>query len=122
MTTSLVLLALMLWPGAVVGAQTGQTVAVEQRSDLERRLEGEILCTCGCRLPVGSCGMLNCPGHSAQTTKLKQFLAEGKDHDAVLASFVQDYGSQAVLGMTAITPGAPISFPEIASGDAAIAQ
>lgn len=41
--------------------------------------------------------MLNCPGHSAQSEKLKQFLAEGKDHDAVLAAFVKDFGSQAVL-------------------------
>ncbi|MSO29736.1 MAG: heme lyase CcmF/NrfE family subunit [Acidobacteria bacterium] len=95
-TTSLLLLALALSP-ATAHAQTGQNVAVEQRSALERRLEGEILCTCGCRLPVGSCGMLNCSGHAGQTTKLKQFLSEGKDHDAVLAAFVEDFGSQAVL-------------------------
>ena len=95
-TATLILLSLSLWPTAL-SAQTGQTVAVEQRSALERRLEGEILCTCGCRLPVGSCGMLNCSGHSGQTAKLKQYLAEGKDHDAVLAAFVEDFGSQAVL-------------------------
>jgi cytochrome c-type biogenesis protein CcmF len=95
-TAALVLLSLSLWPTAL-SAQTGRTVAVEQRSALERRLEGEILCTCGCRLPVGSCGMLNCTGHAGQTAKLKQFLAEGKDHDAVLAAFVEDFGSQAVL-------------------------
>ena len=95
-TTSLLLLALVLSP-ATARAQTGQNVAVEQRSALERRLEGEILCTCGCRLPVGSCGMLNCSGHAGQTAKLKQFLSEGKDHDAVLAAFVEDFGSQAVL-------------------------
>jgi cytochrome c-type biogenesis protein CcmF len=95
-TTTLLLLAALLWPSPL-HAQTGQTVAVEERSGLERRLEGEILCTCGCRLPLGSCGMLNCTGHSTQTAKLKQYLAEGKDHDAVLASFVEDFGSQAVL-------------------------
>jgi cytochrome c-type biogenesis protein CcmF len=95
-TTTLLLLSLVIWPTAL-RAQTGQTVEVENRSALERRLEGEILCTCGCRLPVGSCGMLNCTGHATQTAKLKQFLAEGKDHDAVLASFVEEYGSQAVL-------------------------
>jgi hypothetical protein len=92
----MVLLALILSPG-VLFAQTGQLVAPAERSTLERQLEGEILCTCGCRLPVGSCGMLNCPGHSSQTAKLKQFLAEGKDHDAVLAAFIKDFGSQAVL-------------------------
>jgi cytochrome c-type biogenesis protein CcmH/NrfF len=41
--------------------------------------------------------MINCEGHASQTAKLKQFLAEGKDHDAVLASFVKDFGSAAVL-------------------------
>ncbi len=98
-TASLLLLSLVLpaTAHAQTQAQTGQTVAVEERSALERRLEGEILCTCGCRLPVGSCGMLNCSGHAAQTAKLKQFLSEGKDHDAVLAAFVEDFGSQAVL-------------------------
>jgi cytochrome c-type biogenesis protein CcmF len=95
-TTSLLLLSLLLWPTGAK-AQTGQNVQVENRSALERQLEDEILCTCGCRLPVGSCGMLNCTGHATQTAKLKQYLAEGKDHDAVLASFVEDYGSQAVL-------------------------
>ena len=34
------------------------------RSALERRLEGEILCTCGCRRPLNNCGMLNCDGHA----------------------------------------------------------
>jgi cytochrome c-type biogenesis protein CcmF len=95
-TALLLLLSLVMWP-APLRAQTGQDVQVEPRSALERQLEGEILCTCGCRLPVGSCGMLNCSGHATQTAKLKQYLAEGKDHDAVLASFVEDYGSQAVL-------------------------
>ena len=49
-TTSLLLLSLVLWPAAVI-AQSGQTVPTTNRSALERRLEGEILCTCGCRRP-----------------------------------------------------------------------
>jgi len=83
-------------PAAVV-AQSGQTVSTEQRSALERQLEGEILCTCGCRRPLNDCGMFNCQGHSSQTAKLRQFLSEGQDHDAVIASFVRDFGSEAVL-------------------------
>jgi cytochrome c-type biogenesis protein CcmF len=95
-TTSLVLLSLLLWPAALF-AQGSQNVDVIPRSTLERRLEGEILCTCGCRRPLGQCGMINCQGHASQTAKLRQYLAEGKDHDAVVAAFVQDFGSQAVL-------------------------
>jgi len=41
--------------------------------------------------------MFNCQGHASQTTKLRQFLSEGQDHDAVIASFVRDFGSEAIL-------------------------
>ncbi len=95
-TSSLLLLALVSWPAAVL-AQGAGTVAPEQRGALERQLEGEILCTCGCRRPLNDCGMFNCQGHTTQTAKLRQFLSEGKDHDAVIAAFVRDFGSEAVL-------------------------
>ena len=95
-TTSLLLLSLLLWPAAVI-AQGGETISTVERSALERRLEGEILCTCGCRRPLNDCGMFNCQGRTTQTAKLRQFLGEGQDHDAVIASFVGDFGSEAVL-------------------------
>jgi cytochrome c-type biogenesis protein CcmF len=97
-TTSLLLLSLLAWPAAVIaqGSQ-GQNVTPAERGALERQLEGEILCTCGCRRPLNDCGMLNCGGHASQTAKLRQFLAEGQDHDAVIASFIRDFGSESVL-------------------------
>ena len=95
-TTSLLLLSLLLWPAAVI-AQSGQTVPTTERGPLERQLEGEILCTCGCRRPINDCGMFNCQGYATQTAKLRQFLGEGQDHNAVIASFVRDFGSEAVL-------------------------
>jgi cytochrome c-type biogenesis protein CcmF len=95
-TTPLLLLALVLWPVGAA-AQSARTVSPEQRGTLERQLEGEIMCTCGCRRPLNDCGMLNCQGHATQTAKLRQFLAEGKDHDEVIAAFISDFGSEAVL-------------------------
>jgi cytochrome c-type biogenesis protein CcmF len=96
-TTSLLLLSLVLWPAAVI-AQSGQTVSVTPRSALHRRLESGILCTCGCRSPMGSCQMRpNCAHYDAQATKLEGYLAEGKDYDAVRVAFVEEFGSQAVL-------------------------
>jgi cytochrome c-type biogenesis protein CcmH/NrfF len=92
---AMLMIAIALWPSAAL-AQS-QTVRAEQRSALERRLETEIMCTCGCRRPLGSCGMLNCQGHASQTAKLKQFLAQGKDHDAVIAAFITDFGGEDVL-------------------------
>jgi cytochrome c-type biogenesis protein CcmH/NrfF len=41
--------------------------------------------------------MLNCSGHKSQEEKLASYLAEGKDHDQIIAAFVSDFGSEAVL-------------------------
>src|SRR5688572_12819287 len=96
-TTSLLLLSLLLWPAAVI-AQSGENVNVTPRSALHRRLEGGILCTCGCRSPMGSCQMRpNCSHYDAQAAKLEGYLAEGKDYDAVRVAFVEEFGSQAIL-------------------------
>jgi cytochrome c-type biogenesis protein CcmF len=104
-TTSLLLLGLVLWPVAVI-AQGGQTVQPKQRSALYRQLESEILCTCGCRHPMGSCQMRpNCAHYDAQAARLDGFLAEGKDHDAVLAAFVQEFGGQGAVLAAPIDEG-----------------
>lgn len=121
-TTSLLLLSLLLWPAAVI-AQSTQTVPVKDRSQLQRQLETEIMCTCGCKSPMGSCPMRpNCDHYDTQEAKLKTHLAEGQDYDAIKASFVQEFGGQAVLA-------APIDegfnrlawlFPYLAAGAALV--
>jgi hypothetical protein len=96
-TTSLLLLSLLLWPAAVI-AQSGQTVPVTERGALQRRLEAEIMCTCGCKSPMGSCPMRpNCGHYDTQEARLKGYIAEGKDYDAIKAAFVEEFGGQAVL-------------------------
>ena len=96
-TASLLLLSLLLWPAAVI-AQSGENVGVTERSALHRRLEADILCTCGCRSPMGSCPMRpNCGHYDTQAARLNTYLAEGKDYDAVRVAFVQEFGGQAVL-------------------------
>jgi len=72
-------------------------VPVVPRSDLERKLQNEISCTCGCRLPLDECGMINCEGRGPETAKIRQLLGEGKTHDEVLATFIKDYGGQDIL-------------------------
>jgi cytochrome c-type biogenesis protein CcmF len=94
-TTSLLLLLMVV--ATPVRAQDSQTVQAVQRSALERRLEGEIVCTCGCRRSLANCGMPNCEGHAAQTEKMHQYLKEGKDHDAVIAAFIQEFGGEYIL-------------------------
>jgi cytochrome c-type biogenesis protein CcmH/NrfF len=96
-TSSLLLLALVLWP-AMASAQQGEMVQPKERSALHRKLESEIMCTCGCKSPMGSCQMRpNCGHYDDQSVKLTAYLAEGKDYDAVRAAFVEEFGSQAVL-------------------------
>jgi hypothetical protein len=90
------LLLALLAPAAPVRAQDATVVP---RSDLERRLEGEILCTCGCRRALDNCGMPNCHGHEEQTVRLRQYLAEGKDHDAIIAAFIKEFGGQDILAV-----------------------
>jgi cytochrome c-type biogenesis protein CcmF len=95
-TASMLLLATLLWPAAA-RAQNATEVQPEHRSELQRQLESEIMCTCGCRRPLNNCGMMNCHGLDSQTAKIKQHIADGKDHDAIVAAFVQEFGGQDIL-------------------------
>ncbi len=103
-TSSLLLMSLLLWPGVAsaqsgqTNSQTGQQVAPADRSTLHRQLEGDIMCTCGCQAPMGSCPMRpNCGHYDQQEARLKAFLAEGKDYDGVREAMVTEFGSQAIL-------------------------
>ncbi len=93
-TTSMLLLAIVISQGVAFGQTTGE---VTQRGALERSLENEIICTCSCRLPNGTCGMMNCEGKATQTAKLRKLIAEGKTRDEIIATFVRDFGSEDVL-------------------------
>jgi cytochrome c-type biogenesis protein CcmF len=95
-TTAGLVLALVLAP-ASAPAQTAEEVRPKERSELQRRLESEIMCTCGCRLAVGTCGMMNCHGRESQRAKIEAHLAAGKDHDQVIDAFIAEFGGQDVL-------------------------
>jgi cytochrome c-type biogenesis protein CcmF len=92
-TTTMLLIALLAPSPA--GAQV---VPAVQKSPLYRQLEGEILCTCGCRRPMNDCPMEpNCHGLDAQRAKLEEYVGKGLSRDQVLAAFAVDYGTQAIL-------------------------
>jgi cytochrome c-type biogenesis protein CcmF len=96
-TTSMILLAVSLSP-AFLQAQGAQEVQPTHRSELQRRLESEILCTCGgCNSSLSNCPMMRCHGEASQRAKLEAHLAAGKDYDEVIAAFVDEFGSQAIL-------------------------
>ncbi len=100
-TAVLLLLSVLLAP-AGVSAQTssdGQSAAgtLVFRSAEERELANEIMCTCGCRLPAGTCGMMNCEGKAAQLGKIKTLVAKGLTREQVIDTFVQEAGGQFIL-------------------------
>ncbi len=102
-TTMLLLLALLL-PAAPLAAQdqsvapAAQTVAPLAKSELQKQLEGDIMCTCGCRASLKDCQMgPTCHGLQEQTPKLEAMLAKGMDRDEVRAAFAAEFGSQDIL-------------------------
>jgi cytochrome c-type biogenesis protein CcmF len=96
-TTGLLLL-LMVMPLPLHAHAGEQNVTPVPRSELWQKLEGEIMCTCGCMRPMNDCPMEpNCHGLDEQRAKMEKFLAAGMSHDEVIAAFVKDYGSQQVL-------------------------
>jgi cytochrome c-type biogenesis protein CcmF len=96
-TTSLVLLAFAL-SGVALQAGAQATVAPIQRSELQKTLEGDLMCTCGCRAPMNNCPMEpNCHGLVEQRALMAKFIAAGMTRDDVIAAFVREHGSQAIL-------------------------
>jgi cytochrome c-type biogenesis protein CcmF len=97
--TSLLLVMLLL-PAQGAAQESGdvRTVVPPPKSDLRRQLEGDIMCTCGCRAPMNDCPMgPSCHDLEGLHAKLDRFLAAGMNRDQVRAAFVEEYGSQAVL-------------------------
>jgi cytochrome c-type biogenesis protein CcmH/NrfF len=100
-TASLLLLAIVL--PAAVQAQDGTAGQLTSKTELQRQLEGEIICMCGSagcvRASLANCPMRPaCHGHTAQLARLQALINEGKGHDDILAAFVAEHG-QAVLAV-----------------------
>jgi cytochrome c-type biogenesis protein CcmF len=96
-TTAVLVIAFVLGASPMARAQDGEQVQPKQRSAVYRQLEGEIMCTCGCRLSLSNCGMMNCHGLESQRAKLDAHLASGKDHDQVIAAFVDEFGQDILM-------------------------
>jgi cytochrome c-type biogenesis protein CcmF len=97
--TSSMVLILLLTP-AMARAQTEpvQSVAPMPKSELRRQLEGDIMCTCGCRSAMNDCRMgPTCHGLQEQNAKLDRFLSAGMNRDEVRAAFAEAAGGQHVL-------------------------
>jgi cytochrome c-type biogenesis protein CcmF len=92
-TTGLMLLLLLL---PVTGyAQTVQPIS---KSELRRQVEGDIMCTCGCRAPMNNCPMgPSCHGLQELNAKLDKYMAQGMTREQIRAAFVADHGGEDIL-------------------------
>jgi cytochrome c-type biogenesis protein CcmH/NrfF len=80
-------------------ASAGQNVPLTELKPLEKQMQGELVCMCGgCKSPLNDCPMLNCHGREAMKAKLHTLVEDGNSHDAIVASFIKEYGGQDVLG------------------------
>ncbi len=108
-TTAALTLALLLFSStlqAQTGGRMGERVdgvdtqtSFYARTDLEKQLQREIVCTCGCgHVTIGECRKDPCPVSHEMRGRLAGLLDQGKTHDEILATFVADYGSEEMLG------------------------
>ncbi len=96
-TAGMLLLMASLAAPVFAQAGSGQNIPLVPKDPLEKRLHSEIVCTCSCRRALDNCGMPNCGGHAAQSAKIRELMAAGNDHDAIIATFVRDFGGQDIL-------------------------
>jgi cytochrome c-type biogenesis protein CcmF len=100
-TTTLALLLALGLSGTTLRAQhmgqPDQTIVVAPTSALEKQLQGEIVCMCGgCgRQRLNECNA--CSTSAAMRQELHELVAQGLSHDAIIAHFIKEYGSQEVL-------------------------
>jgi cytochrome c-type biogenesis protein CcmF len=98
-TTSMVILLAIGGAGAHLQAQhveSAETVIVVPKSDLEKKLQHEIICMCGTcgRKRIGEC---TCPDAAGMRAEVAELVAAGKTHDEIINYYVEKYGSQEPL-------------------------
>jgi cytochrome c-type biogenesis protein CcmF len=104
-TTAVLLLAVALGAGPTVLAQgmvapagVDTQTSYYARTDFEKEMQHEIVCTCNCgHQPIGECRKDPCGVSHEMRGKLASLIDEGKSHDEILAAFVTMYGSEEML-------------------------
>jgi cytochrome c-type biogenesis protein CcmF len=69
------------------------------RNPLEKQLQHEIVCTCGCgHTSIGECRKDPCGTSHEMRGQLAALVDQGKSHDEVIQAFVTKYGNEEMLG------------------------
>jgi cytochrome c-type biogenesis protein CcmF len=108
-TTALtLLLSMVLFGGATLSAQRGMggrpDVNVQSsyyaRTDFERKMQHEIVCTCGAcgHATIAECRKDPCGTSHEMRAELAALIDQGKNHDEIIQAFITKYGSEEMLG------------------------
>lgn len=106
-TTALTLMFL-IWSVSGASAQQGMpapTSGVDTqtsyyaRTDFEKQMQHEIVCTCGCgHINIAECRKDPCAVSHQLRGELASYIDAGQDREQILASFVERYGSEEMIG------------------------
>jgi cytochrome c-type biogenesis protein CcmH/NrfF len=55
-------------------------------------ISDKLVCQCGCQMILRVCNHVNCPSAIPMRHEVEKQLQEGKDNEAIVASFVSEYG------------------------------
>ena len=86
-------------PGMPAGDRDTQT-SFYARTEMERQLQHEIVCTCGAcgHTTIAECRKDPCPVSHKMRGELAAMIDQGKTHDQIIEAFVTSYGSEEMLG------------------------
>ena len=94
--TTAMLVLLLLVPAA--GAAQPESSVAPTKSALRKKIESEVMCTCGCRVAINTCPMgPSCHGLQTLNPKLDAYFAKGMTHDQILDALVADHGGEDIL-------------------------
>jgi cytochrome c-type biogenesis protein CcmH/NrfF len=106
-STTAILLLLFLMGSTSLSAQQGMpTIAgvdtqtsYYARNELEKQMQHEIVCTCGCgHINIAECRKDPCGTSHTMRGELAAYIDQGMNREQILASFVQHYGSEEMIG------------------------
>ncbi len=81
-----------LWLSLLVAGLVSAAAQVDPAEAAFRRVSDRLLCQCGCHYMVLSCNHMDCSSATYIRRTIRASLAEGKTEDAIVASFVEQYG------------------------------
>ena len=105
-STVALLLVLVAAGGATLSAQPGMGPADSgvqssyyPRTDFEKKLQHELVCTCGCgHTTIAECRKDPCQTSHQMRAELAALIDQGKNHDEIIQAFIVTHGGQEILG------------------------